>query len=55
MKELDNLCIQPGDADHRISHTKVAARLLGLYIDEEVRNLGIQTFAASVTHGFKTV
>jgi ribonucleoside-diphosphate reductase alpha chain len=54
-KELDNLCIQTAAMliTEEPQYSKLAARLLGLYVDEEVRNLGINSFAESITHGFK--
>lgn len=54
-KELDNLCIQTAAMliTEEPQYSKLAARLLGLYIDEEVLNLGVTSFAESVVYGFK--
>ncbi len=55
-KELDNLCIQTAAMliGEEPQYSKLAARLLSLYIDEEVRNLGINSFMDSINHGFKS-
>lgn len=54
-KELDNLSIQTSAMliTEEPQYSKLAARLLALYIDEEVRNLGVHSFSESITHGFK--
>jgi ribonucleoside-diphosphate reductase alpha chain len=54
-KELDNLSIQTAAMliTEEPQYSKLAARLLALFVDEEVRNLGINTFSESVNHGFK--
>lgn len=54
-KELDNLSIQTAAMliGEEPQYSRLAARLLSLFIDEEVRNLHIHSFAESVTHGFK--
>lgn len=53
-KELDNLGIQTAAMliTEEPQYSKLAARLLGLYIDEEVRNMGINSFSESIAHGF---
>ena len=54
-KELDRLCIQtaslliPEDPDY----SKLSARLLSRYIDEEVHNQNITLFFHSIKHGYK--
>lgn len=54
-KELDNLCIQTASLliGEEPEYSKLAARLLSTYIDEEVRSQKIQSFAESVATGFK--
>lgn len=54
-KELDNLCIQTASLliGEEPEYSKLAARLLSTYIDEEVRSQKIQSFAESVNVGFK--
>lgn len=54
-KELDNLCIQTASLliGEEPEYSRLAARLLAIYIDEEVRAQKIQSFADSVARGFK--
>lgn len=54
-KELDNLCIQTASLliGEEPEYSKLAARLLATYVDEEVRSQKLQSFADSVTFGFK--
>jgi ribonucleoside-diphosphate reductase alpha chain len=54
-KELDNLCIQTASLliGEEPEYSKLAARLLATYVDEEVRSQKLQSFAESVTFGFK--
>lgn len=54
-KELDNLCIQTASLliGEEPEYSKLAARLLSTYIDEEVRSQKIQSFAESVNVGYK--
>ncbi len=54
-KELDNLCIQTASLliGEEPEYSKLAARLLATYVDEEVRSQKIGSFADSVTYGFK--
>ncbi len=54
-KELDNLCIQTASLliGEEPEYSKLAARLLATYIDEEVRSQKLGSFADSVTYGFK--
>ncbi len=53
-KELDNLCIQTASLliGEDPEYSRVAARLLSTYIDEEVRSQKIGSFADSVQAGF---
>lgn len=53
-KELDNLCIQTASLliGEEPEYSRLAARLLSIYIDEEVRSQKIQSFADSVTFGY---
>lgn len=53
--ELDNLCIQTSAMliGEEPQYSKLAARLLSLYIEEEVRNLGIKSFSESIAYGTK--
>ncbi len=53
-KELDNLCIQTASLliGEEPEYSRLAARLLAIYIDEEVRSQKIQSFADSVSIGF---
>ncbi len=55
-KELDNLSIQTAAMliGEEPQYSRLAARLLSLYIDEEVQNLGITSFYESIAHGFKS-
>jgi ribonucleoside-diphosphate reductase alpha chain len=52
-KELDNLCIQTASLliSEEPEYSKLAARLLGTYVDEEVRSQKIKSFADSVQFG----
>ncbi|UOF02024.1 ribonucleoside-diphosphate reductase subunit alpha [Bdellovibrio reynosensis] len=52
--ELDNLCIQTASLliGEEPEYSRLAARLLSTYIDEEVRSQKIQSFADSVSFGF---
>lgn len=52
-KELDNLCIQTASflISEEPEYSKLAARLLALYVDEEVRSQKIKSFADSITFG----
>ena len=54
-KELDTLSIQTAAMliGEEPQYSKLASRLLGMYIDEEVRNLGINSFSESVAYGTK--
>lgn len=54
-KELDNLSIQTAAMliGEEPQYSKLAARLLSLYVEEEVKNLGIHSFSESINHGFK--
>ncbi|WII71012.1 ribonucleoside-diphosphate reductase subunit alpha [Bdellovibrio sp. 22V] len=51
--ELDNLCIQTASLliGEEPEYSRLAARLLSTYIDEEVRSQKIQSFADSVAFG----
>lgn len=51
--ELDNLCIQTASLliGEEPEYSRLAARLLSTYIDEEVRSQKIQSFADSVAYG----
>lgn len=51
--ELDNLCIQTASLliGEEPEYSRLAARLLSIYIDEEVRSQKIQSFADSVAFG----
>ncbi len=53
--ELDNLCIQTASLliGEEPEYSRLAARLLTTYIDEEVRSQKIQSFADAVTVGFQ--
>lgn len=53
-KELDNLCIQTASLliGEDPEYSRLAARLLAIYVDEEVRSQKIQSFADSVTFGY---
>lgn len=54
-KELDNLCIQTASLliSEDPEYSRLAARLLSTYIDEEVKSQKIGSFADSVQFGFK--
>ncbi len=54
-KELDNLCIQTASLliGEEPEYSRLAARLLSTYVDEEVRSQKIESFADSVAFGFK--
>ncbi len=54
--ELDNLCIQTASLliGEDPEYSRLAARLLAIYIDEEVRSQKIQSFADSVTQGYQS-
>lgn len=54
-KELDNLCIQTASLliGEDPEYSRLAARLLSTYIDEEVKSQKIGSFADSVSAGFK--
>lgn len=54
-KELDNLCIRTAAMliAEEPEYSNLAARLLAAYIDEEVRNLEVGSFADSVQFGFE--
>ncbi|NUN06188.1 MAG: ribonucleoside-diphosphate reductase subunit alpha [Bdellovibrio sp.] len=53
--ELDNLCIQTASLliGEEPEYSRLAARLLSTYVDEEVRSQKIQSFADSVAYGYK--
>ncbi len=54
-KELDNLCIQTASLliGEEPEYSRLASRLLSIYIDEEVRSQKIESFADSVAFGHK--
>lgn len=54
-KELDNLCIQTASLliGEDPEYSRLAARLLSTYIDEEVKSQKIGSFADSIQFGFK--
>lgn len=54
-KELDNLCIQTASLliGEDPEYSRLAARLLSTYIDEEVKSQKIGSFADSILCGFK--
>lgn len=54
-KELDNLCIATASLliSEEPEYSRLAARLLAVYLDEEVRTNGVKTFSDSVAFGFK--
>lgn len=56
-KELDNLCIQTASLliGEDPEYSRLASRLLSIYIDEEVRSQKIQSFADSVAFGYQMV
>lgn len=53
-KELDNLCIQTASLliGEDPEYSRLAARLLATYIDEEVRSQKLDSFAESIAFGF---
>lgn len=53
-KELDNLCIQTASLliGEDPEYSRLAARLLAIYVDEEVRSQKIRSFADSITFGY---
>lgn len=53
-KELDNLCIQTASLliGEEPEYSKLAARLLSIYVDEEVRSQKIQSFAEAISFGY---
>lgn len=53
-KELDNLCISTASLliGEEPEYSKLAARLLALYVDEEVRSQKVKSFADSITFGY---
>jgi len=55
-KELDNLCIQTASLliGEEPEYSRLAARLLSVYIDEEVRSQKIQSFADAIAIGFNS-
>ncbi len=54
-KELDNLCIQTASLliGEDPEYSRLAARLLGTFVDEEVRSQKIQSFSDSVLFGYQ--
>jgi ribonucleoside-diphosphate reductase alpha chain len=52
--ELDNLCISTASLliGEDPEYSRLAARLLAIYVDEEVRSQKIQSFADSITMGY---
>jgi ribonucleoside-diphosphate reductase alpha chain len=54
-KELDNLCIQTASLliGEEPEYSRLAARLLSIYIDEEVRSQKIKSFADAINFGFQ--
>lgn len=52
-KELDNLCIQTASLliGEEPEYSRLASRLLSIYIDEEVRSQKIKSFADAITFG----
>lgn len=55
-KELDNLSIQTASLliGEEPEYSKLAARLLSTYIDEEVRSQKIQSFADAISFGYQS-
>lgn len=55
-KELDTLCIQTASLliGEEPEYSRLGARLLAIYIDEEVRSQKIQTLAESAAFGFQS-
>lgn len=54
-KELDNLCIQTASLliGEEPEYSRLAARLLTIYVDEEVRSQKIKSFADAMNFGFQ--
>ncbi len=54
-KELDNLCIQTASLliGEEPEYSRLAARLLSIFVDEEVRSQKIQSFAECISFGFQ--
>ena len=54
-KELDNLCIATASLliGEEPEYSRLAARLLTIYIDEEVRSQKIKSFADAINYGFQ--
>lgn len=54
-KELDELAISTASLliSEEPEYSRLAARLLNMYMDEDVRNIGINSFADSIKHGYK--
>ncbi len=54
-KELDNLCIRIASLliGDEPEYSRLAARLLGKYVSEEVETLGVRSFSQSVQFGFE--
>lgn len=54
-KELDNLCIQTASLliGEDPEYSRLAARLLAIYVDEEVRSQKIKSFADSINFGYQ--
>lgn len=55
-KELDNLCIQTASLliGEEPEYSRLASRLLAIYLDEEVRSQKIKSFADSINFGFQS-
>lgn len=55
-KELDQLCISTASLlmGEEPEYSKLAARLLAKYIDEEVRTVGVHSFSESVRRGYES-
>ncbi len=55
-KELDNLCISTASLliSEEPEYSKLAARLLAVYVDEEVRSQKIKSFADAMAFGFNS-
>lgn len=53
-KELDNLCIQTASLliGEEPEYSRLASRLLSIYIDEEVRSQKIKSFSDAINFGF---
>ena len=54
-KELDNLCISTASLliGEEPEYSRLAARLLTIYVDEEVRSQKVKSFADSIAFGFQ--